>query len=106
MILQISKSLYSLKSVKDCIYWHSRDFVIELKDSHEFYLVECEKWNDENKNDFIKSLNDFSLRDMIASETQVIKQLVATKAFYPDFIKFQPTGKFDDPVKMDKNEAE
>ena len=105
MKLEIPKSTYSIKSVKDTIYWFSNDFEILLEDSESHYIINCNNPNDEFSKLFLQSLNDFSLRDIIYEETKEIKNLVAGKAFYPDLITFTPIGEFDDPVNMDiKNE--
>jgi His-Xaa-Ser system protein HxsD len=105
VILEVSKKLFSLKSVKDTIYWYSKDFTILLSEKGDNYVLDCQEWDEESKNEFIRSLNDFSLRDIIASETKEIRQIIATKAFYPDFVKFKPVGGFDDPLNMEKNET-
>jgi His-Xaa-Ser system protein HxsD len=103
--IKLSKEVYSLKAIKDTIYWFSNKYLINI-DSDEFYFFVNVSDVDLNfEKEFMKSLNDFSLRKMIHDETKDIKTLVVTKAFYPDLVNFKDLGEFDDPVNMELNEA-
>ena len=54
----------------------------------------------------MKTLNDYSLRDLIQNETKEIKNLVTAKAFYPDLVNFKPIGEFDDPLNIELRDNE
>lgn len=103
--LKLSREVYSLKSIKDTIYWLSSRYTMILDQNDTHYLVNVETDKAEFSKLFSKTLNDYSLRDMIAQQTKDIKNLVVSKAFYPELVKFNTIGEFDDPVNMDKNEA-
>ena len=106
MNIEIPKSGYSLKSVRDTIYWFSSDFCITLNNLNDNYHVNVETDDDSFRKIFINKLNDFSLRDMIKNETKEIRNLVKAKAFYPELINFKPLGEFDDPVNIDLRNEE
>ncbi len=97
--------MYSLKSVKDTIYWLSNDYAINLSHDDKQYIIKADTEDDHFSKVFLTTLNDYSLRDLITQETKDIKTLVVTKAFYPDLIHFNTIGNFDDPVNMDNNET-
>ena len=105
MSIDVPKTSYSLKSVKDTIYWLSSEYTILLDSNDTHFIINCENYSEEFKKKFLIHLNDFSLRDIIHEETKEIKNLVTAKAFYPDLIKFKPIGEFEDPVEIEKNNA-
>ena len=102
MIIKLSKSSYSLKSVKDAIYWLSAEYGIILDQNKTHFLVNCDDDSREFKKRFLMLVNDYSLRDLIHQETKEIKDLDTAKAFYPELVKFKPVGEFDDPVNFEK----
>ena len=107
MKLKIPKSTYSLKSIRDTIYWFSINHTIVLDQTDDEFLISIDNGDENFSRNFMKSLNDYSLRDLIHNETKEIKNLVIAKAFYPDLVNFKPIGEFDDPLQIElkKNEA-
>lgn len=102
---ELSKEIYSLKSLKDTIYWFSKSYDIVLSQNEMNYVINCYNTDGEFFSKFLRAANDFSLRDIIDSQTKDIKSLVIAKAFYPEMIDFQTIGDFDDPVNMDNKYA-
>ncbi|TDY12307.1 His-Xaa-Ser system protein HxsD [Meridianimaribacter flavus] len=100
MVIVLQKSVYKLEAIRNTIYWFSKDFEILLTEDENFFNISSDDFNETIKKDFIKSLNDFSLREQINIETKDIKNLVVSKAFYPDLIKFKDIGEFDDPINI------
>ena len=102
ILIKVSKNTYSLKSIKNTIYWLSVNYelLLDLEDSS--YLIKCYNPDKTFENKFYQKLNDFSMRDIIDEETTEIKKLIVAKAFYPDLIKFKKIGEFDDPVDIEK----
>ncbi len=87
------------------MYWLSSQYIIIIDSNKEYYIILCENSDENFKTKFLRSLNDYSLRDLISEKTKDIKNLVITKAFYPDLLEFKPIGNFDDPIDMEINEA-
>ena len=100
MVINLQKSLYSIEAIRNTVYWFSEKFEIILSEKGDFIQVSCVEFSENNQKEFIQSLNDFSLREQINVETKDIKNLVVTKAFYPDLIKFKDIGEFDDPINI------
>tara|TARA_B100000780_G_C20962113_1_gene384051 strand:+ start:285 stop:605 length:321 start_codon:yes stop_codon:yes gene_type:complete len=102
MVIRLQKSIYNLEPIRNTIYWFSKSFEIILSEDGEFFEVSSSEFTGTAKKEFIKSLNDFSLRHQINVETKDVKNLVVSKAFYPDLIKFKDIGEFDDPINIVK----
>lgn len=100
MNIKLKKNIYPIEAIRNAIYWLSDDFAILLSEDNDNYVVSSDDFNDFNKKLFLKSLNDFSLREQINLETKDIKNLVISKAFYPDLINFKDIGEFDDPINI------
>ena len=100
MVVVLQKSIYSIEAIRNTVYWFSKNFEIIITEKLDIYELNCPEFTNKNKKDFIKSLNDFSLREQINKETKDIKSLVVSKAFYPDLIKFKDIGEFDDPINI------
>lgn len=103
MNIELDKKTYPLEAIRNTIYWFSQDLSILLSENEEFFVVSFEDFDDCNKRKFIISLNDFALREQINIETKDIKNLVISKAFYPDLINFRDVGEFEDPINILKN---
>jgi len=100
MVVLLQKSVYKLEAIRNTIYWFSKNFEILLSEDGDFFEVTSDEFNDSDRKEFIKSLNDFSLREQINIETKDVKNLVVSKAFYPELIKFKDIGEFDDPINI------
>lgn len=100
MVITLQKSIYKLEAIRNTIYWFSKNFEILLTEDGDFFNVTSDDFIETTKKEFIKSLNDFSLREQINIETKDVKNLVVSKAFYPDLIKFKDIGEFDDPINI------
>ncbi|NRT13133.1 His-Xaa-Ser system protein HxsD [Flavobacterium sp. 14A] len=100
MEIKLQKSIYPIEAVRNTIYWMSEDLAIVLSEEENFYIVSSTDFDDLNVKKFLKSLNDFALREQINVETRDIKNLVISKAFYPDLINFKDIGEFDDPINI------
>ncbi|SRX73363.1 His-Xaa-Ser system protein HxsD [Aequorivita antarctica] len=100
MVIRLKKSIYNIEAIRNTIYWFSKNFEILVSDDEDYFEVISENFNEIDRKEFIKSLNDFSLREQINMETKDIKNLVVSKAFYPDLLKFKDIGEFDDPINI------
>tara|TARA_B100000795_G_C22614849_1_gene366534 strand:+ start:429 stop:749 length:321 start_codon:yes stop_codon:yes gene_type:complete len=100
MVVLLQKSIYKLEAIRNTIYWFSKNFEILLSENGDFFEVTADEFNESDRKEFIKSLNDFSLREQINIETKDVKNLVVSKAFYPELVKFKDIGEFDDPINI------
>jgi|TARA_B110000114_G_C14712266_1_gene245811 His-Xaa-Ser system protein HxsD len=100
MIIRLQKSIYNLEAIRNAIYWVSNKFEILLSEDENDFIITSDDINVTDRKEFIKSLNDFSLREQINIETKDIKNLVVSKAFYPDLVKFKDIGEFEDPINI------
>ena len=100
MDIKLQKNIYPIEAIRNTIYWLSVELAILLSEENDFYIVSSDDFNEVNLKKFLKSLNDFSLREQINLETKDIKNLVISKAFYPDLINFKDIGEFDDPINI------
>lgn len=105
-MIRLPKKTYSIKSIKDTIYWMSKDYPIILDEEDQAYLIICDNEFESFKKDFLMKLNDFELRNEIEVQTREIKSLVTAKAFYPDLVNFKDIGEFEDPVLIEKRHAD
>lgn len=103
MEIKLQKSVYPIEAIRNTIYWFSEDLSLILTEEENFFVVTSIDFDDLSVKKFLKSLNDFSLREQISLETRDIKNLVISKAFYPDLINFKDIGEFDDPINIFKN---
>ena len=100
MVVTLQKSIYSIEAIRNTVYWFSKNFEILISEQSGVFEVTCAEFSEKNKKEFIQSLNDFSLREQINIETKDVKNLVVSKAFYPDLVKFKDIGEFDDPINI------
>jgi His-Xaa-Ser system protein HxsD len=100
MNIELDKKTYPIEAIRNTIYWFSDMFSILLSEKEDFFIVSSVDFDEQSKIKFIKSLNDFSLREQINIETKDIKNLVISKAFYPELINFKDIGEFEDPINI------
>ena len=100
MDILLDNSIYSIDAIRNAVYWFSKDYEILVRKNDDSYIVSSDNFDENSRKEFIKSLNDFALRDQISKETKDIKNLVISKAFYPDLVKFKDIGEFDDPINI------
>jgi His-Xaa-Ser system protein HxsD len=105
MEIELNKNIYPIEAIRNTIYWLSEDLSIILSENKDFFIVTSDDFDELNKKKFLKSLNDFSLREQINLETKDIKNLVISKAFYPNLINFKDIGEFDDPINIIKKDG-
>jgi len=103
MNIELDKKTYPIEAVRNTIYWFSEELSILLSEREEIFIISSDDFDEHSKRRFIKSLNDFALREQINLETKDIKNLVISKAFYPDLINFKDIGEFEDPINIFKN---
>ena len=82
----------------------SEKYVISVKETEDSFCIESDDLNDSFIKEFTAKLNDFNLRSELENKSQELKSLIIAKAFYPEMISIEPTGKFEDPVMMDNND--
>lgn len=86
-----------------CLYWYSSYCDVEITvDGDGNFRVKINPKSDIDDNQFrsglLKDLNDYNLRDIIAKETQPIRELIAAKAFSNGEFDEEPFGELDDPL--------
>ena len=106
MEIKLRKTLYPIEAIRNTIYWFSKDLMILLDDKDDFYYINSDDFTTSIKRKFLKSLNDHVLREQINSESKDIKNLIISKAFYPDLVQFKNIGEFDDPINMLKKSGD
>ncbi|HTN19759.1 MAG TPA: His-Xaa-Ser system protein HxsD [Pelobium sp.] len=83
----LQKSLYAEKVLYKCFYWYGGSFNVDIKDYSDVEFLVLLKPKEEVKEiqpiiDKIKrDLIDFKLREIVAKETQVLRELLVAKAF-------------------------
>ena len=102
--MQISQKTYSLKAVREALYWTKSEVTPEFEEKNGFWLINFdindEKERVQAEKSFLKKLNDFELRNMISEETKNIKQLVFSKMIYPHLIKVSTKDSNEDPIEL------
>lgn len=99
---RLARALYTESVLYKCFYWYGNDFevVIDLP-SEDQYSVALSPLNGELTADAIelllsrirRDLIDFKTRDIVARETQAIRELLVAKAFsHSDELDEPPTG--------------
>lgn len=105
-MIELSKTAYSEKSIRDTIYWMSKLYSISLDINKDYYVVKCSELSNDFEKDFLTKVNDFELRNLVEIQTREIRSLITAKAFYPDLVNFKDVGEFDDPVIIEKRNVE
>lgn len=105
----IDARLYNEAVVYKCFYWYGKDFntEIELKDNLGYKVtlrpldgsieVDWKELIDRIK----RNLIDFKLRDIVATETKTIRELIVAKAFAHYEMEEFPKTDISDPVGFD-----
>jgi His-Xaa-Ser system protein HxsD len=102
--LLIEREIYSEEVLHKCFYWYGANFIVEIAThSADFFEVKLQRTNllldleatvDRVKRDLV----DFKLRDIVASETKTVRELLVAKAFANYGINDDPTTEISDPV--------
>ncbi|GEP96120.1 His-Xaa-Ser system protein HxsD [Chitinophaga cymbidii] len=109
LTLCIDARLYNEAVIYKCFYWYGKDFdtEIELKDNLDYKVtlrpldgnIEVD-WK-ELIDRIRRNLIDFKLRDIVATETKTIRELIVAKAFAHYEIEELPKTGISDPVGFD-----
>lgn len=99
----VSVKQYNESVLNKCFYWYGKDYNVNITENDTDYVIELSTVNGEILNQDIlvhkinRDLNDFRLRDIVASETKNIRELLIAKAFshYQDD---DPETVISDPV--------
>lgn len=103
--VRLHTSLYSKDAIFKCLYWYSNDFECKVDVVTDYYIVEFHSKNEINeksiekfKEKFSSDIIDFNLRDIVAKETETIRNLLVAKAFSHGEYDENPPGEISDPV--------
>ena len=101
------KFLYSKDAIFKCLYWYGANYYTRVSLEGDFYKISLVP-KDENTFEEKKILDilhklendlvDFNLRDIVAKETQNIRDLLVAKAFSNGEFDELPPGDISDPV--------
>lgn len=94
---------YNDRVLDKCFYWYGKDYNVNITENDPDYVIELSTINGEilHQESLVhkinRDLNDFRLRDIVASETKNIRELLIAKAFshYQDD---DPETDISDPV--------
>lgn len=103
--MKVPKETYSLKAVREALYWGAKNMTAIINEDSESWLIEfkCELEGEATRSEeleFLKRLNDFQLRHQINEETKNIRQLIYSKMLFPQHISIQTNDKNDDPLEQ------
>jgi His-Xaa-Ser system protein HxsD len=108
--VRVNATLYSSQVIFKCLYWYSENFVCEVLQDGDSWVVEIvlkEGDFDDNSiqkliSKFKQDLIDFKTREIITEETKNIRDILLVKAFaHSDEFDELPTGDIQDPVGFD-----
>ena len=104
-IVNLNSKLYSKDALFKCIYWYSRDFECGVDIDGDYFIVSFISKLDIDdealikfKEKFASDIIDFNLRDIVAKETEIIRNLLVAKAFSHGEFDETPPGEISDPV--------
>ena len=113
IIVYADSSLYSKDSLFKCLYWYGDKFHtnISLVDETTYRVsikpLDESELTDEKLNEFLlkleRDLIDFNLRDIVAKETQNVRDLLIAKAFSNGELDELPPGEVSDPIGYTPN---
>ena len=113
IIVYADSSLYSKDSLFKCLYWYGDKFHTNISLIDEItYRVSIKPLNEseltnEKLNEFLfkleRDLIDFNLRDIVAKETQNVRDLLIAKAFSNGELDELPPGEVSDPIGFTPN---
>lgn len=87
MTIQIDRNIYSDIVISKVVYWLSGKYIIKRKllgDVEELDIKVNEKDSEISEEEFYCLLNDYKLRELVATETKGIKTILYAKAFADD----------------------
>lgn len=103
--VSLNSSLYSKDAIFKCLYWYSNDFECKIDVEGDYYIVDFRSKNEINEENlasfrkkFSSDIIDFNLRDIVAKETETIRNLLVAKAFSHGEFDETPPGEISDPV--------
>jgi His-Xaa-Ser system protein HxsD len=103
--VRLHNSLYSKDAIFKCLYWYANDFECKVDIEDDYYIVEFHSKHDADeqliekfKEKFSSDIIDFNLRDIVAKETETIRNLLVAKAFSHGEYDETPPGEISDPV--------
>lgn len=103
--VRLHTSLYSKDAIFKCLYWYVNDFECKADVANDYYIVEFyakrdidEELIEQFKKKFSSDIIDFNLRDIVAKETETIRNLLVAKAFSHGEYDENPPGEISDPV--------
>jgi His-Xaa-Ser system protein HxsD len=103
--VSLNSNLYSKDAIFKCLYWYSADFECKIDIEGDYYIVDFFAKNNisEGEKSFFKEkfssdIIDFNLRDIVAKETETIRNLLVAKAFSHGEFDETPPGEISDPV--------
>ena len=105
--------VYSRDAILKCLYWYGKDYhtEVEIPSEHVFRItvrpkvsatlsaLEFDNLLQQLERDFV----DFNLRDIVAKETRIVRELLIAKAFSNGEFDELPKGVVSDPVGFDIN---
>ena len=113
IIVYADSALYSKDSLFKCLYWYGDKFHTNISLVDETtYRVSIKPLNeseltDEKLNELLfkleRDLIDFNLRDIVAKETQNVRDLLIAKAFSNGELDELPPGEVSDPIGFTPN---
>ncbi len=113
IIVYADSSLYSKDCLFKCLYWYGDKFHTNISLVDETtYRVSIKSLNeneltDEKLNELLfkleRDLIDFNLRDIVAKETQNVRDLLIAKAFSNGELDELPPGEVSDPIGFTPN---
>jgi len=103
--VKLNASLYSKDAIFKCVYWYSTNFECKIDLEGDYYTIDFISKNEINqekldsfKEKFSSDIIDFNLRDIVAKETETIRNLLVAKAFSHGEFDETPPGEISDPV--------
>ena len=104
-VVSLNSSLYSKDAIFKCLYWYSTDFECKIDVQGDYYIIDFTAKNEISeeklvsfKEKFSSDIIDFNLRDIVAKETEIIRNLLVAKAFSHGEFDETPPGEISDPV--------
>jgi len=105
--ITINCTLYDEEVLYKCLYWYGDTYAVSVERNDEHYEIQIEKLEGTISDELFSllvnkiktDLIDFKTRQIIARETDNIKQIMIAKAF-SSFDEFDeaPTGEINDPL--------
>ena len=94
MSISVDRKIYSDKCISNVVYWLSDKYTITRSLDGNVETISASPDDKTFADDFLRSLNDFKLREIIEKETKDIRTILYAKAF----------GDFDDLTEEELSE--